>query len=286
MDQQHPIPQHISSYQFRLVGDMTLKQFFQLAAGLLTSLAFYASPLHPLIKWPFILFFALLGVALAFLPFEERPLSTWIAAFFKSVYSPTLFSWQKSKTSVKFFQDEAPPPAGGPSEKIITPKGEKAASEYLSGLSAQRTAFLTTLEEAEGNFLSRLGQIFGKEAQPTTQPIAESPVQETAPTPIPQTPPPPPATRPKIIVEERPVEVKLQGVAPTLVGQKITGREATFSLAAAPPNPPTIPNTVVGQIFDAEGKIIEGAILEIRDVSGLPVRALRSNKVGHFMIVT
>ena len=58
MDQQHPIPQQISSYQFRLVGDMTLKQFFQLAGGALVSLLFYASPLHPLIKWPFIIFFA------------------------------------------------------------------------------------------------------------------------------------------------------------------------------------------------------------------------------------
>ena len=33
MFESHPIPQQISSYQFRLVGDMTLKQFFQLARG-------------------------------------------------------------------------------------------------------------------------------------------------------------------------------------------------------------------------------------------------------------
>ncbi|KKR52786.1 MAG: hypothetical protein UT88_C0021G0001, partial [Candidatus Woesebacteria bacterium GW2011_GWD2_40_19] len=36
--EQHPIPQNISSYQFRLVGDMTLKQFFQLAGGFLVGL--------------------------------------------------------------------------------------------------------------------------------------------------------------------------------------------------------------------------------------------------------
>ena len=38
--------------------------------------------------------------------------------------------------------------------------------------------------------------------------------------------------------------------------------------------------------MDNDGKIIEGAILEIRDLAGRPLRALRSNKVGHFMIVT
>ena len=53
--EQHPIPQQISSYQFKLVGDMTLKQFFQVAGGVVISLIFYSLPLHGLIKWPLIL---------------------------------------------------------------------------------------------------------------------------------------------------------------------------------------------------------------------------------------
>src|SRR4030042_1225030 len=72
--EQHPIPQNISSYQFRLVGDMTLKQFFQLAGGIVVGLIFYSSPLLPIIKWPFTIGSALLGVLLAFVPLEERPL--------------------------------------------------------------------------------------------------------------------------------------------------------------------------------------------------------------------
>ena len=38
--------------------------------------------------------------------------------------------------------------------------------------------------------------------------------------------------------------------------------------------------------MDKDGKIIEGAILEIKDEAQRPVRALKSNKAGHFMIVT
>jgi hypothetical protein len=64
------------------------------------------------------------------------------------------------------------------------------------------------------------------------------------------------------------------------------GQMAQFSPDAAPPLPPSIPNTVVGQVIDPDGKIVESAILEIRDLAGRPVRALRSNKVGHFMVVT
>mgnify|MGYP002364016903 FL=1 len=101
--EQHPIPQQISSYQFKLVGDMTLKQFFQLAGGVIVSLIFYSTPLHPLIKWPFILFSAGLGAALAFLPFEERPLERWIFAFFRSIYSPTLYFWKKTEKPPVFY---------------------------------------------------------------------------------------------------------------------------------------------------------------------------------------
>ena len=38
--------------------------------------------------------------------------------------------------------------------------------------------------------------------------------------------------------------------------------------------------------MDQDRKIIEGAILEIKDSNGRPVRALKSNKAGHFIIVT
>lgn len=291
MDQQHPIPQQISSYQFRLVGDMTLKQFFQLAGGLLISLIFYASPLHPIIKWPLIIFFAILGVALAFLPFEERPLEKWIVAFFRSIYSPTLFSWKQGAISPKFFQDEAQVPE----EKILAPRGQEALKNYLAAPSTFAPLF-SKLEEAEKIFLSRMGELFGPGSAPSgTVQLNQKPasqgitqvVPEIQEVPIPQT------IRPKIVVEERdltratPSEFKLAGVAQTLQAQgSQDAHQASFSAGAAPPMPPDAPNTVSGQVMDASGKIVEGAILEIRDAAGRPVRALRSNKVGHFFIVT
>jgi hypothetical protein len=99
--------------------------------------------------------------------------------------------------------------------------------------------------------------------------------------------------RPKVVVEEKPVvgpynpQVTLTGVSQTIRSENpLQGSAAQFSVEAAPPNPPNVPNTVVGQILDNQGKIVEGAILEIRDAAGRPVRALKSNKLGHFIIVT
>jgi len=52
------------------------------------------------------------------------------------------------------------------------------------------------------------------------------------------------------------------------------------------PTPPTRPNIIVGMVLDNEGKIVEGAILEIRNAQDLPVRALKTNRLGQFMIAT
>ena len=59
-----------------------------------------------------------------------------------------------------------------------------------------------------------------------------------------------------------------------------------FSKDVMPPLPATRENVVVGQVLDQLGQIVEGAILEIKNPDGRPVRALKSNKLGHFMIAT
>jgi hypothetical protein len=328
--EQHAVPQQISSYQFRLVGDMTLKQFFYVAGGLLIALLFYASTLPPIVKWPIMIFSASLGAALAFLPFEERPLSKWIAAFFRSVYSPTIFYWKREQLPA-FYQEEATTP----SEKVIAKGGEAGLKEYLAGITPQKSPSLSKLEETENTFLSELGILFKPREEMSKTSIPQSlpsiAVQITPgkgeemtgilPQATPKSDQPPiqrqiplssfatyirpsvtvlPKTEIKIVAEETPVrnpqeslqggkvgKVSLYPVSPVINPQgEISGELAEFSIEAAPPNPPTMANTVVGQVFDSNGKIVEGAILEIRDIAGRPVRALRSNKLGHFIIVT
>lgn len=94
--EQHAVPQDITGFKFKLVGDMTLVQFGELAFGLIMAWVIFSSPLHVILKYPFGIFFALLGVGLAFVPIEERPMHTWIFNFFKSIYRPTYFVWKKS----------------------------------------------------------------------------------------------------------------------------------------------------------------------------------------------
>lgn len=95
--EQHPVPQNVTTFQFRLVGDMTIKQFGYLAGGLIGGYICYKLPLPFFFTWPLAIASGLLGFGLAFVPVEERPMDVWIASFFKNVYSPTQWVWQKEK---------------------------------------------------------------------------------------------------------------------------------------------------------------------------------------------
>ncbi len=97
--QQHAVPQNISSFEFKLIGEMTIKQFFTLGIGLLLAWLFYSLGFLPVyIKWPLVLTFATAGAAFAFIPINDRPLAQWFINFFKAVFAPTQRIWIKSAT--------------------------------------------------------------------------------------------------------------------------------------------------------------------------------------------
>lgn len=100
MEEAHPIPQDITGFQFKLIGDMTVKQFAYLAAGAIAAWIVYLLPIFLLIKLPISIFFFGLGIALAFIPVDGRPLDVMIAHFFKAVFSPTQYVYQKQGTSL------------------------------------------------------------------------------------------------------------------------------------------------------------------------------------------
>lgn len=334
--QQHPVPQNISSYEFKLVGDMTLKQFFQLAGGVVISLIFYATPLPGVIKWPLVVIFALIGAALAFLPIEERPLSSWVFAFFKAVYSPTLYNSDPKSAEEVFSKSSA-----------VLPDSPAPLVNQTDGTTETVPEEIQKLEQQEKSFMSRITTLFSTTSQAvqasTKSPVSAQP-QQHYPQPVPKSTPIAPqqsqvsqvplgevlsqniqeeqanefTTQPRSGPIFRIEEIGVPAQTSVKVGQTIPiqdaqpaprpianpiltpvftsgtaasssplSQQAVFTPDAAPPSPPEIPNTIVGQVLTYNGKIVEGAILEIRDApTKTPVRAIRTNKVGHFMTVT
>ncbi len=97
----HPIPQDITGFQFKLIGNMTVKQFAYLAGGtVLAWFCFFILPIFLIIKLPLALLFLGLGVALAFIPVDGRPLDVMIINLIKAMFAPTQYIYKKSGGSL------------------------------------------------------------------------------------------------------------------------------------------------------------------------------------------
>jgi len=108
--EQHPVPQNVTTFEFKLIGDMTIRQFIYLALGVLVGYIFFSANWPSLIRLPLAFFSGFLGFAFAFMPIEERPLDRWFINFIRSVYSPTQFIWHKLPQVPEFWSRLIPRP--------------------------------------------------------------------------------------------------------------------------------------------------------------------------------
>ena len=257
---------------------MTLKQFGYLAGGALVALLFYSLPLAGFIKWPLILFFGFLSFAFAFMPIEERPLSTWFLAFTKAIFSPTLFVWQKKAKKLEIFE---PVIRQAALLKTPTPLPDiQKLGQYLETLPVDKAK--TPLDEKEEEFFQQINSLFtapqatikpSKLPVFTFPPVREIPKEKEQ---LTKKPPSKPLPKP-------PIEAFIYPPPPRPKKPKV---EAKISKELPIPIPPSAPNIISGMVFDKNGEILEGAILEIRNSQGMPVRALKTNKLGQFIIAT
>ena len=152
--QQHPVPQNITSYQFRLVGDMTLKQFIELAAGVGVAWAIFSSNLNLLFKWTLGPLAGFIGFALAFVPIEDRPLDHWLINFIKSFYSPSQYRWQPTSNQLDYLAPSQPQPRS----TTPLPPQPSQLEEYLQTLPPSPDS---AFDQAEKQYLNQVASLFG-----------------------------------------------------------------------------------------------------------------------------
>ncbi|HNP89715.1 MAG TPA: carboxypeptidase-like regulatory domain-containing protein [Candidatus Woesebacteria bacterium] len=225
---------------------MTLRQFAKLAACCLVALVFYGLDLPSLIKYAAVGFFVLLGAGLAFLPINERPLDVWIISFFKAIFSPTQYIWKK--------KDLTPPPQSLPTTPTspVTPSVPPATTVRESPNLASSPISATNNNRKEEDFLQNIQSLFA------SGPIIKPRIEKLN----------------GLEVKPANLEERIAAVAPVMAKGKVS------------PFFTDLPNIINGVIKDKQGKLIDGVILEIKDVHDLAVRALRSNKLGQFRIAT
>lgn len=297
----HPIPQNVTSFQFKLVGDMTLKQFLYLAAG--SALAYFLflslAPIYPFVAWPLIVISALFGVALAFLPISSRPLDHWLAAFFKAIYSPTKRVWRKGVKSYseeplfasrllmylsanynpQAVQSTASTPVATPSTPNI-PENLPTEQQLKKTVELAREAQKLQLKIIQSE--RTLSQIKQLAQRPTQAPQDYSQqVNKIL------------ADLQTLVSQASAIKEQLQSVTKT-PGSEVSGippqllpKEKVKIVIPLKPKQAqvaltSLPNVINGIVKDKQGNFLEGVVSVIYDKEGLPVRALKTNKLGQF----
>lgn len=101
----HPIPRQITTFEFKLIGFMTVKQFgFVLLSGVFGYLIFLAIPIQILnIVVGFAIF--CVGLLFAFVPVNDRPLDVFVKNLFRRLNSPTQYIFHKKNNALPLFDE-------------------------------------------------------------------------------------------------------------------------------------------------------------------------------------
>ena len=252
---------------------MTLKQFAKAAGGIIIALVINSAPLVFFIKWPLIFIFAVGGLMLAFVPFQDRPLETWLLAFLKSIYNPTMFIYKKGRPKNWLDIDlaknwiEIVAQEKKEQEEMLENKPIKKKSQVNEFIDS-----LPSVNREEKTIKNDELRITNEEKKEKLQ-TSDFKLQEE--------------TKEKGVITE---DVKMDsGEARPRLNLKRDIQEATGEIVFGQipmPDIPDLPNLVVGMVLDNGGKIVEEAIVEIQDKEGNPSRVLKTNSLGQFRTST
>lgn len=290
--QPHPIPQNVTSFQFHLVGNMTLKQFLYLAVG--STIAYllfvFLSPTYPIISWPLIIISAGSGFALAFLPINSRPLDSWIGAFFKAIYSPTNRVWKKGNKTFKeeplfnsrlvtFVSSLQSRPAPVPTVTPVAAAPVQPSAAPATPIDLEKTVDLAreaqTLQFKIIETERTLSQIKQASQVPSQVPVDYSgQVNKIL------------ADLQSLVSRASQIKDKLETVTQPTAPEAKPKEKVKVVIPTKPKQNQlaltTFPNVISGIVKDKMGNYLEGAVAVIYDKEGLPVRALKTNKLGQF----
>lgn len=133
--EQHSVPQHIASFEFKLFGNLTVRQFVTLSIPMALAAIIFYSSLPPLVRLPLSGVLAILAFFAALVPVGGRPLDRWLVVFIKAVLSPTQRIWVKESRIPQFLKVVvAPPSVEEHIPEEITAASRERLREYLRSL--------------------------------------------------------------------------------------------------------------------------------------------------------
>jgi len=191
VNKQHAVPQNIMDVEFKLIGDLTMRQFaYLLVFGGIAYGCF--SLLEGIFKWPFVTVFSLMGLGLAFFTIGDRGMDQWVVNFFKSMYSPSQKVWKKDPIVPSIFMYQNLAVVKHELITLAPTSSRRKLEEYLEYQG--KTTKVDRLDIPEQEYITKVREAFANDvlyapvdvAAPTT---VSAPVQEYISPVIPSIPP-------------------------------------------------------------------------------------------------
>lgn len=307
---EHPIPQDVVGYKFHIVGNMTLKQFAEIAVGVVIGVIIYNTNLIAFIKWPLIILSAGFGAMVAFVPIEERPLDHWITTFFRRLYSPTKFYWKK-ETEVPFAFTHIKREKTKEEEEFeidLTPARRQRIREYLNSVSSntEKNQLDDDDQQRMANILAQYNDV--KVDEVIAKPQKIKPKLTTKPRNLAKQKTIPVASSENVIFQQQQKTQKQEIIAqneslsqapqldtPAVESTKFDLPTQSFSLPTKEvvtnntlpfPKQPNKPNALVGMVLTPDNKLVDQAVVEIKNNQGQVINALKTNLLGQFSLST
>lgn len=247
----HPIPRQITTFEFKLIGFLTLHQFIYLV--IFFPIGFVVYKLFPI---PYLnilvgLLVAAIGPVVAFVPINDRPMDVWLRNFMKRLTSPTQYVFHKENKPLPFFgnlyftQD--------PHRVMAHIESQEKLAAYV----AQKKKANPQLQSKKQaiNVLFHTQQT--KTPPPTTtQPVLQQPISLSTPS---QTQTPPQQHTTQTVVVEKPQE----------------------SIPSSQPHPTNQP-FFTGVVKNHKLIPLPGILIYVKNEKGETVRLLKSNPHGVF----
>lgn len=229
---QHPIPQDVTGFQFKLIGTMTVKQFGYVASGVIMAVILYYAPFEGafaiLMKLILIPLLGGGGVVVAFVPIDGRPIDLMATNFAKALFSPNQYVYRRhghkfSFSTVSLSKPVAPATTTDKDGKVTTQPTHQSPQEQIDEKEEKLRAYLSNsqggvkndLDKKEAAFLKTLSIPSPHAARPAaTAPVAVAKPAIAKPTPaVVSAPAPQPIAKPALATPPKPDPV--QAAAPT-----------------------------------------------------------------------
>lgn len=297
----HPIPQDVTGFKFRLIGSITLKQFLYLLGAGGIDLALYFLPIPLLLKIPLMGIPAIIALALAFVPIDGRPMDKMIMNFLRALPAENEYIFKKHGVDMPYFA-------------FVPPVHTRPAAQQTDSRIAQKTVLFNQLsrsyfnaDEEESKNIQNVTSLFQSSNTPATPTSgfvnrvinADEPPAPSSPAPIPmaaQTPKPdlikpvmppvntaaPQHSKPTQEAQVAPVPPVATPTTPAIQAVQPVSQSATTAPRASYESP----NVIEGIVRDPRGKPLPHVIVEILDENNIPKRTFRTSQNGMFISAT